>query len=107
MSERDVMDCVLPKLEGWLIREHGVLGAMSWREKVALDGRRADGIVVGMLEDGETITVSIEAKSQKTIHQLVSEYQAGSHLVEASGVGLLVAAFHPVAGAIAFGADLL
>lgn len=107
MTERQVLDCVLPKLEGWLIREHDVQGVMSWREKVASDGRRADGLVVGMFDDGETLTVSVEAKSRTTIHQLVSEYKRGNHVLEAVGVGLFAAAFNPIAGLIAFGADLI
>jgi len=107
LTESKTIEIALPRLKHWLIKEHDLVGANYWREKVTVDGTRADGVVVGMCEEGQTTTLSVEAKSSKTLRQLFTHYDDVAHAGESillGGLGLIV---HPFAALAALGANIV
>src|SRR5690606_29763122 len=101
------VEIALPALAQWLVDGHELEGYLSCCEKVTVEGKRADALIVGMDEDGATITLSVEAKSSKTLRQILTRYNAQTHVSESILLGGLALLLHPVAALIAFGANHL
>src|SRR5690606_31046587 len=93
MSESEVIDLVLESLEDELIDEYDAVATWAGREKCVKDGGRVDGLVVGMRQDYSTVTIAVEAKSLRTLRQVIATYRGAAHLGESLLVGALTRVF--------------